>query len=73
MTADAKHRLGTILMWSGVGLAVVATLAAVPRWPIFGLSLLAASIALTVAGAWIKKRSCPRCREGACEMPPDRP
>ena len=59
MNPDRQHRLGGILMWGGVVLALVVALAMpqAPPWP--GLALFLG--ALAAAGAFLKRsRTCPR-------------
>lgn len=70
MNQDTKHTIGALLMWGGVALAAVATFLVLPRLAWLGITLLAVSIPLAGFGAWWKKRHCPRCRAGACEIKP---
>lgn len=69
MTPDRKHALGAGMMWGGVALTGLAAVVVLPMQLAAGLALFAAGIALTAAGAVAKKRYCPRCRAGACELP----
>lgn len=70
MTADAKHTLGAGLMWGGVGAAALGTFAVLPGHPGAGAAVILGATGLSAAGMVLKKRNCPRCRAGACELPP---
>jgi hypothetical protein len=55
-------------MWLGVVLAVLAVFLLLPRSPTLGAAVAVASATLALIGAWFKKRHCPKCREGVCEV-----
>ncbi|GAB4310580.1 MAG: hypothetical protein Kow0059_00080 [Candidatus Sumerlaeia bacterium] len=55
-------------MWSGVPLGALS-LPVARRSPVLGMVLLAAALAAALAGAWLKKKYCPRCRAEACARP----
>lgn len=73
MHPDRKHTLGAILMWGGVVLAAVAALAILPASPMWGAVGFLAGVAASLEGMRIKKRYCPRCRRGVCDLPPSPP
>ncbi|MBN1476385.1 hypothetical protein JXA47_06500 [Candidatus Sumerlaeota bacterium] len=72
MSPDAKHLLGAIAMWLGVILAALAVLLLLPRSPTLGAASAIASALIALLGAWFKKRHCPKCRQGVCEVEGER-
>ena len=66
LSFDAKHKLGSLMMWGSVVVAWVGTLDVswLDNWGRLGVFLLA--LATACGGAILKKRNCPRCRENAC-------
>lgn len=69
MSPDARHALGAVLMWSSVAVTAAGSLLIAPGHPAFGAAVIALGMAGVIAGAAIKKKYCPRCRAGACELP----
>lgn len=69
MSPNAKHTLGAFMMWGGLPLAAAGALIVAPSHPAAGAGMLAAALAVSLGGAALKKRHCPRCRAGACELP----
>jgi hypothetical protein len=71
--AEARHALGALLMWSGIGLAVGGWIAFSRARPAVGAALFALALVAAVCGAILKKRYCPKCRKGACPAPERKP
>lgn len=67
--ANRLHRTGAILMIAGLGLASVSVLVVLPRLPDWGLVGFSVGAAAAVIGTWMKKRFCPLCRAGSCDLP----
>ena len=55
-------------MWGGVALAAASAVLVIPAARFAGVGLFAASAAMSIAGAWLKKRHCPHCRVGECRI-----
>jgi len=66
MNADLKHSLGSSLLWGGVVLAAAGLLFILPHHPLLGLLCFVAALPVSITGAWLKKKYCPRCRPDFC-------
>ena len=53
-------------MWGGVALAAASAVLVIPAARFAGVGLFVASAAVSIWGAWLKKRHCPHCRADAC-------
>jgi hypothetical protein len=69
LSPDEMHTLGKGLIPAGIVIAVYGIFIAMPTSPYTGLGAVAWGIALTLIGLRLKKKYCPRCREGQCELP----
>jgi len=69
MTLDGKYRLGQAMMWVGIVSATVCAVLVLPVLPYLGLVGFLVSVGTTGGGVFLRKKYCPRCRAGQCELP----
>ena len=68
LTDDRKHTLGRVLLVGGLAAAALAVLGFLPSSPYFGAVLAGLSLALCFYGIYLKKKYCPLCRKGPCDL-----
>ena len=66
LSPDMKHLAGGVTMWGGVALAAASAVLVIPAARFAGVGLFVLSAAVSIGGAWLKKRHCPHCGAGAC-------
>lgn len=69
MSPDEMHTLGKGMIPAGIAIALYGIFVAMPTSPLQGMGAVVWGIVLTVIGLYLKKKYCPRCREGHCELP----
>lgn len=70
MDPDRAHTLAGIAMWGFLALAGACVLFLIPVHPALGAGSAGLCFVGAAAGAYYKKRYCPRCRGDRCTLPP---
>lgn len=67
-TSDRRHTVGAILIRAGILLAILSVVLLLPVIPYWGAFFFLVSLLASLCGVYLKRKYCPRCREGFCGL-----